>query len=309
MRIVEYYSGPERRLGVVKDGFIYDVQLLDASLPARMLDFIVAGRPALDVLRAHTTTPSSKATAGRYDEVRLAAPLSNGPKLLCVAANYRAHIQESGFEPPEQTAAVIPQFFAKFPSTSIIGPHDPIPLNRCSVAPDWELELAVVIGIGGKHIPRNEALAHVFGYTAINDVSERRMNANIPGRLTRANDNFFDWLTGKWFDGFAPLGPAIVTTDEIADPQNLRLTLDLNGERMQDATTSQMISPVAELIAHISSILRLEPGDIIATGTPEGTGMSRGRFLRPGDVIRCSIEGIGEFENPVVDGEAIGSAA
>ena len=201
---------------------------------------------------------------------------------------------------PGHEGTIVPQFFAKFPSTCIIGPDDPIPLRKRNTALDWEVELAVIIGEGGRDIAPENALRHVFGYSVLNDISERRLNTEAPGRQVRPNDTFFDWLTGKWFDGAAPLGPAIVTADEIADPQNLGIRLSLNGEKMQDSTTALMITPIAELIAYISQITRLEPGDIIATGTPEGVGMSRNLFLQHSDVLRCEIDGLGILESTVI---------
>jgi len=209
---------------------------------------------------------------------------------------------ESGFTAPRDQGVLIPQFFAKFPSTALLGHQASIPLGPRSVATDWELELAVVLGKGGKSISADQALSHVFGYSVFNDVSERKLNSDVANREKRPNDGFFDWLTGKWLDGFAPMGPCITTADEVPDPQNLPMRVDVNGEVMQDSTTARMITPVSELIAYISRIVRLEPGDIIATGTPEGTGMSRGRFLAPGDRVRCWISGLGVLENTVTSG-------
>jgi len=270
-----------------------------------MLAFIQAGEEAKRTLRTAMAQPGAR--VGPLREVAPGAPFPNGPKLLCVAANFREHILECGFDAPKQGQQenVTPQFFAKFPSSCVIGPGAPISVTSRNVAPDWELELAVVLGRRRKRIPKDHALKYVFGYTVINDVSERKLNSTTSFRLVRANDNFFDWLNGKWFDWFAPLGPAIVTADEIPDPQNQKMRLEVNGEIIQDSTTANMISPVAELIAYISEYVTLERGDLIATGTPEGVGMSRGRFLRPGDVVTGWIEEIGYLENRVVAESAV----
>ncbi len=299
MKLLEFYHGAERRLGVFRNELVFDVQAVNPALPARMLPFIEAGPPARELLARSLESVNASLAVGRAEALRLAPPLQNPPKLLCVAANYREHIVESGFAAPGAEGVITPQFFSKFPSTCIIGPNDRIPVCSRSVATDWELELAVILGTGGKSIPAAEALGHVFGYTIINDVSERKLNSGIANRQVRSNDSFFDWLTGKWLDGFAPMGPHITTSDEVLDPQNLRMKLEVNGQVMQDSTTAKMIFPVADLIAYISEIVRLEPGDVIATGTPEGTGTSRGRFLAPGDRVRCWIEGLGVLENEV----------
>lgn len=300
MKLLEFYRGGEPHLGVLRGELVFEVETLNPTLPSRMLPLIQGGQATLDVLAATLKGAGDVQAAGRVDDLRLATPLPNPPKLLCVAANYREHIVESGFAAPGQQGVLVPQFFAKFPSTSLLGPKAPVPLGLRTVATDWELELAVVIGKGGKSIPVTSALEHVFGYSVFNDVSERKLNSDVANRQSRPNDGFFDWLTGKWLDGFAPMGPYITTADEVPDPQNLAMKLEVNGEVMQDSTTARMISSVAELIAHISQILRLESGDIIATGTPEGTGISRGRFLSPGDRMRCWIEGLGMLENEIV---------
>lgn len=300
MQLVEYYAHNSPRLGVVENGLVVDVGGLHPDLPARMLPFIQAGSRARHLVEQALASGGQRVVAGRLEEVPLGPPIPNPPKLLCVAANYREHIVECGMAAPDAGRTITPQFFSKFPSTCIVGPEASIPIGRRNVAVDWEIELAVVVETGGKNIPSNSALEHVFGYTIINDVSERKFNSNIPNRLLRTNDSFFDWLSGKWFDGFAPVGPVLVTRDEIPDPQALQLGLELNGVVMQDSSTSKMIFSVAELIAYISEYVTLEPGDMIATGTPEGIGASRGQFLNSGDVVRGWISGMGSLENRVV---------
>jgi 2-keto-4-pentenoate hydratase/2-oxohepta-3-ene-1,7-dioic acid hydratase in catechol pathway len=238
--------------------------------------------------------------------VTLRAPLAQPGKLICVASNYAAHIEESGRVAPPDRHQITPWLFLK-PATTIIGPGAPIPVPRTGQAIDWEVELAAVIGRAGKHIPVADALHHVAGYTILNDISERRFKAP-EGRPLREWDKFFDWLHGKWFDGFAPMGPWLVTADEIPDPQALDIELRVNGRVRQRGNTAQMIYPVAELIAFASSMMTLLPGDVVATGTPEGVGSATGEFLKPGDVVECVIERIGTLTNPVT-AEDTGSSA
>ena len=218
-------------------------------------------------------------------EATLLAPLARPPKIICVGLNYRDHAAESGLAIPE-----VPTIFAKFP-TSVIGPRQPIVLPKNSAKPDYEAELCVVIGRGGRHIPAERWQEHVFGYTILNDVSARDFQLATS-----------QWMIGKTFDTFAPFGPAIVSADEIPDPHNLRISLDLNGATMQDSNTSNLIFRIPQLIAHLSSVFTLEPGDLIATGTPAGVGFVRKPpvYLKPGDEVRIRIEGLGELRNPVV---------
>lgn len=226
--------------------------------------------------------------------LRLDAPIRNVPKLLALAGNYHKHVAESGFS-DQHRGLWTPQIFWK-PSTAILAPGGSVTLHHNNVFFDWEAELAVVIGRRAKDVPAQEAMNCVFGYTIINDLSERKFNSNLQNRDKRDFDPFFDWLIGKWFDGSAPLGPEIITADEIPDPHSLRIRLLLNGELMQDSNTSNMILHIPETIAAISAVLTLEPGDVIAMGTPEGVGLARGRALRPGDHMRAEIEGLGELD-------------
>jgi 2-keto-4-pentenoate hydratase/2-oxohepta-3-ene-1,7-dioic acid hydratase in catechol pathway len=217
--------------------------------------------------------------------VVLAAPVPRPPKIICIGLNYRDHAAEAGMKIPE-----VPTVFAKFP-TAVIGPGQPIVLPRNSSRPDFEAELAIVIGRGGRHIPEERWREHVFGYTILNDVSARDFQMATS-----------QWMIGKTFDTFAPMGPAVVTADEIEDPHNLAISLTLNGKVMQDSNTRNLIFRAPQLIAYLSSVFTLEPGDIIATGTPAGVGFARKppRYLKPGDQVTIRVEGIGELSNPVV---------
>jgi len=232
--------------------------------------------------------------------LKLDAPIRDIPKLLALAGNFRKHLVESGFHDVQKEEIITPQVFCKPPSTTVNRPGGEIVLYQSNVFLDWEVELAVVIGKRGRDILPLDALSHVFGYSVINDISEREFNGGRAGRMVREFDPFFDWLIGKWFDGSAPLGPEIVTADEIPDPHQLNLRLAVNGEVMQSSNTSQMIFDISQTIAYISSVLTIEPGDLIAMGTPDGVGRARGIRLKPGDRIRAEVEKIGVLENTVV---------
>ena len=223
------------------------------------------------------------------------SPIPNPPKFLLLAGNFRAHVVESGFAAaPDEN--LTPQFFIK-PSTTIIGPLANIPLTSVNHALDYEAELAVVIGATTRNATLETAMDSIWGYTVVNDVSERKLNASMLDRKKRSNDDFYDWLVGKWFDGSAPMGPYVVTADEA--PSEFVITARLNGEVVQQAPTSAMIHSVAEAIVYISNVLTLEPGDVIAMGTPAGVGMARNRLLEHDDVIECEISGIGAIRNRV----------
>ena len=230
--------------------------------------------------------------------LKLEAPLVRPGKIICLAGNYREHIVESGFAAPGQSDIITQQLFLK-PATAIIGDRDAIVIGSNNVIVGWETELAVVIGKHGRNIEAARAYDHVFGYTILNDLSERRLNSRIENRSKREMDGFFDWLAGKWFDGFAPCGPWIVTADEISDPHNLEIKLTVNGQLRQQGNTRDMIFRIPEQIAYISSIMTLEPGDIISTGTPVGAGVGGAASLNNGDELVCEIETIGTLRNRV----------
>lgn len=228
--------------------------------------------------------PAGPGSAVPSSAVKLGAPLVNPPKLICIGLNYREHARETNKPIPK-----VPVVFSKFAS-AITGPEAPIIIPPVTSQVDYEVELAVVIGKGGRNIPEAQALEHVFGYTIINDVSARDLQTMDT-----------QWLKGKTLDTFAPLGPAVVTRDEMADPQNLRLFMKRNGELVQDANTGDMIFSVAELIHYLSTLFTLQPGDVIATGTPQGVimGQEDPKWLQDGEVLEAGIEGIGVLRNPV----------
>jgi 2-keto-4-pentenoate hydratase/2-oxohepta-3-ene-1,7-dioic acid hydratase in catechol pathway len=247
-----------------------------------------------DPLTPVTSEQLAAAPVLAYDAESLEAPLPHVGKLMALAGNYRKHLAESGFATPVG-GIWTPQIFWK-PSTAVLRPGGTVALRTRNVFFDWEAELAVVIGKQARDVAAEDAMHHVFGYTIVNDLSERKFNAEIEHRDKRDFDVFFDWLMGKWFDGSAPLGPEVVTADEVPDPSNLDLKLWLNGELMQDSNTRNMIFHIPETIASLSAVMTLEPGDVIAMGTPDGVGFARGRALKAGDHLRAEIEGLGQLD-------------
>jgi 2-keto-4-pentenoate hydratase/2-oxohepta-3-ene-1,7-dioic acid hydratase in catechol pathway len=230
---------------------------------------------------------AEKASSGgpRVKSFKLSAPLQAPPRIFCVGLNYRDHAIESKMEIPK-----VPTIFMKLPS-ALIGPGATIKLPAISAQPDYEAEFAAVIGTGGSNIAKEDWEKHIFGYTILNDVSAR----DIQLATTQ-------WTLGKSFDTFAPLGPAIVSKDEIVDPHQLSIRLSIDGEVLQDSNTRELIFKLPDLVAYISSITPLLPGDIISTGTPAGVGLGRKpqRWLKSGETVTIEIAGLGTLVNPVV---------
>jgi 2-keto-4-pentenoate hydratase/2-oxohepta-3-ene-1,7-dioic acid hydratase in catechol pathway len=232
------------------------------------------------------------------DSVKILAPIPRPGKVLALAGNYAEHIKEAGMklglsDSPRLTT--VPRPFL-MPGTAVIGPGDEIPWPVYSETIDYELELAVVIGRKAKAVRPDQAPEFIAGYAIANDVSARTVTF-ARNRAKRPWDEFYDWLNGKWADGFCPMGPYLLTADEISDVQNLDMTLTVNGEVRQKANTSQMIHPVADIVSFLSHLMTLEPGDVIATGTPSGVGMATGNFLKAGDRIGATIESLGTLTN------------
>lgn len=272
--------------GKVKPGALLEdagmVVDLAAAGYADALAAITAGvktakKPEIDKPGAH---PSHK-----IGDVRLHAPITNPPRIFAIGLNYRDHAAESKMELPKY-----PVVFFKL-HTAIIGPGEKIVLPKNSTQPDYEAEFAFVIGKGGYRIPAAAWREHVYGYTIVNDVSARDVQL-----LTS------QWSLGKSFPTFCPMGPVIVTADEIRDPHELAIGLSINGETMQNSNTRELIFKIPELIEYISSLTQLLPGDIVSTGTPAGVGMGRKpqRWLRSGDNVTVTVEGVGSLTNPVV---------
>jgi 2-keto-4-pentenoate hydratase/2-oxohepta-3-ene-1,7-dioic acid hydratase in catechol pathway len=235
------------------------------------------------------------APAVDYDD--LLPPLQWPRKVICAGVNYRKHMREMGGEIPAQGWQ--PFFFLKAPTTSVIGPRAPIVVSSPARARlDWEAELAVIIGIKGKDISPERSLAHVAGYCVANDVTARGYHKRD---IVPAQAFTYDWFAAKSLEGSLPLGPRITPAFLVPDPQDLRLRLWVNGELQQDESTADIVCSVAELISAASQVVTLEPGDVIATGTPAGVGAGRGLYLRGGDVVRVTIDGLGALENTVID--------
>jgi 2-keto-4-pentenoate hydratase/2-oxohepta-3-ene-1,7-dioic acid hydratase in catechol pathway len=281
MRFVTFSRESYAEPGVWRDDEI--VGLRGAGFET-LLAVIAGGADALDRVNRWLHSPPAGEVFKR-SRVKLLAPIPRPPKIVCVGLNYRDHAEESLLPIP-----AVPTIFAKFP-TAVIGPEDAVVLPRFSTQPDYEAELAVVIGRGGRYITADRALHHVFGYTIMNDVSARDYQLATS-----------QWTMGKTFDTFAPFGPAITTASEIANPHNLDIGLTLNGETMQRSNTKHLIFGIPALIAFLSGVFTLEPGDVISTGTPAGVGFARKppRFLKPGDEMTVKIAGLGELTNRVV---------
>ncbi|WP_025602679.1 fumarylacetoacetate hydrolase family protein [Burkholderia sp. WSM2230] len=287
------------RVGVVLDEQVIDVALLglqaNVSLPSTMLGLIDAGPAALDLLRELLAAHRARwpvGTATWLSNVRLLAPIPRPRKnLFGIGLNYVDHVAESSRSlDTDNEMPAKPVVFSK-PPTTVIGPNEAIEHNsEITQQLDWEVELGVVIGRTAKRITEADAMAHVFGYTVINDIS------------ARDNRRAGQWIFSKGQDTYCPMGPCIVTADEIADPHDLELSLTKNGRVMQQASTAQMYFKIPALIADIASAMTLEPGDIIATGTPSGVGAGRTpqEWMHPGDIIEARVERIGTLRNPVV---------
>lgn len=270
--------------------------LLD-YLPPKGKGFAAAKKLAAWVESNNGKLPTSAEL--KTAECQLHVPIPRPNKLILLAGNYNEHIAEGGGKTTERDIT-FPYLFMKPPSTTLVDPGKNIVIPKASPgAIDWELELAVVIGERCKHVPESDALKVVAGYTVVNDISDRKFRPN-PNRQKRDKDSFFDWQHGKWHDSFCPCGPCITSVDAISDPQGLEMKLLLNDDVKQNATTKQQIFPVAAVIEFVSNLVTLEPGDIISTGTPAGVGNTTGTYVKPGDVLRATIAGIGTLTSPVV---------
>jgi 2-keto-4-pentenoate hydratase/2-oxohepta-3-ene-1,7-dioic acid hydratase in catechol pathway len=248
---------------------------------------------------AASRRPNDQTARVALDRVEWLLPIPRPNKLLLLAGNYNEHIQEGGGAATER-AETFPYVFTKPPTTALRASGQSVVIPKVSPNHvDWELELCIVIGRQARHVREADALAYVAGYTVVNDISDRQFRPN-PDRKLRNNDRWFDWEHGKWHDTFCPCGPGIASADAIPDPQKLKMKLSVNDNVKQKGSTAQQIFPVAAVVAFISDIVTLEPGDLIATGTPAGVGHASGTYLKPGDKIEAWIEGIGTLNSPVV---------
>ena len=281
MRLVSFRSNGHTDAGLLRGDLVFPLK--NAGFPDAV-SFIAA--EAKEQKRAEGLL---KAASSRdllpLDSVRLTAPIPRPPKILCIGLNYRDHAKESNMEVPS-----VPTVIAKYAS-SVIGPGEPIVLSAATQKPDYEAEFAVVIGKRAKRVKRAQWKDCVFGYTIVNDVSARDVQLATS-----------QWTLGKSFDTFAPMGPHVITADEVPDPHALDIRLSIGGETLQHSNTRELIFGVPELIEYLSSMITLEPGDIISTGTPAGVGLGRTppRWLRPGEEVLIEIEKIGTLRNPVI---------
>jgi 2-keto-4-pentenoate hydratase/2-oxohepta-3-ene-1,7-dioic acid hydratase in catechol pathway len=299
MKYVMFSPGfdPAPRLGLLRGDDIVDLKTAAPptwpEAPATLVDLIHRGPEAWRRM-ADIAAGASAAHTHLTSAVRWHAPIPRPAKnVFCLGLNYAAHAKESSqARGREMKIPTVPVIFTKAPTT-VSGPFDDVAVDRQATQQvDWEVELGVVIGTSGRNIAKANALEHVFGYTVINDLSARD--------LQQAH---MQWFKGKSLDGFCPMGPAVVTADEFGDPQTKRLQLRVNGVTKQDGMTANMIFPVDVIIEWLSKGLTLEPGDVIATGTPDGVGMGRTpqEFLQNGDVVETEVEGIGVLRNRIVD--------
>ena len=290
MQLVTFQANSDWRLGVALPGGVVDVALAQEVLglpaPASMAEVIAGGAPALAALKLLV-----ERAAGDPSLLLPAANLHYGPcvphpgKIICIGLNYRRHAAESGMAVP-----ATPVVFSKF-NNALTGHGQPVPIPPDTQQVDYEAELAFVIGRRCRHVAEEDALDTIFGYCNANDVSARDLQL-----LTS------QWLLGKTPDGFLPLGPVLVTADEIPDPGQLRITCTVNGELRQDSNTADLIFSVPQLISYLSRYITLEPGDIVSTGTPEGVALGRPDkpWLQPGDVVTVAIDGLGALTNQIV---------
>ena len=284
MRILTFEVATVRRLGARVGDKIIDLCEADPSLPKDMRSFITEGQEAL----AQATRAVQAFEGGiPVEEVQIKAPIYDPEKIVCIGLNYADHAAETNNPIPAE-----PVVFSKF-TTTLVGPNDSIPYPEVSQKVDYEVELVAVIGKGGKNISEDDALDHVFGYTVGNDVSARDYQLEKPAG---------QWLLGKNFDSFCPIGPEIVTSDEVPDPHKLGIRCTVNGERLQDSSTEQLIFGIDKLVAYLSHVFTLTPGDLIYTGTPAGVGMGRTPpvWLKAGDSVVCEIDELGRLENQII---------
>ncbi len=287
MRLVSFVHEGGTRLGAMQQAHgsdeVIDLNRADPSIPSDIIAFLEGGDAVLARARAAAEHAGPQVRLP-LEKVRLLSPVPRPGKIVCIGQNYVEHASESNAAP-----STYPIIFAKYANT-MIASGDAIVLPKISTQVDYEGELAVVIGRRAKNVAAHEALRFVGGYAPYNDVSARDFQSRTS-----------QWVIGKTFDTFGPMGPTLVTADEVPDPQILDLRLTIGDEVLQSSNTRKMIFPIATLIAYISAAMTLEPGDVIATGTPEGVGAARKpqRFLRPGDVVRVEIQGLDTLVNPV----------
>lgn len=307
MKLVSYSIAGVTRIGSIQDEKVVDLhyaylamleaegvirakQIAEAFVPSNMVEFLQGGKKSMEIAKEavdfalRNTDSIPYHVIHNFDAVKLEAPVLNPSKIICVGHNYREHILEMKRELPE-----FPVIFAKYPNT-IIGPQDDIPFYPISEQLDYEAEFAFVIGKRAKNVSQAQALEYIAGYTIANDITYRDIQRRT-----------IQWLQGKAIDGSAPMGPWLVTTDDLDDPSGLEIALYVNGEERQRSNTANLVFTVPRLVEFLSKLMTLEPGDIVLTGTPGGVGVARNpqTFLKDGDVVRIEIDKIGTLENKV----------
>jgi 2-keto-4-pentenoate hydratase/2-oxohepta-3-ene-1,7-dioic acid hydratase in catechol pathway len=286
MKLVTFTHQGRTRIGaiVTRDGQEHVVDFSQAAphLPSMMITLLEGGERSHQA--AHRATSDAVDTLPLAD-VRLLPPIPRPGKIMCIGLNYRDHARETGQPIPQY-----PIVFSKYANT-VIAHGDNIVLPRVTDQVDYEAELGFVIGKRARYVKAADALEYVAGYLPINDVSARDYQTRIS-----------QWTMGKTFDTFAPMGPALVTRDEVPNPGNLRISLTIDGETLQDSNTNELIFGIPQLVEALSEVMTLEPGDVVSTGTPPGVGMARKpqRYLRPGETVSVSIEGVGTLTNPII---------
>jgi 2-keto-4-pentenoate hydratase/2-oxohepta-3-ene-1,7-dioic acid hydratase in catechol pathway len=285
MRLATIQTPDGPRAAVLQGDSYIDLHATRPDLPLSVRALLAGGVASLRVAAEAVARPDAVRHAAA--SVKLLAPIPDPPKVICIGLNYRDHAAESGVPIPKE-----PVLFSKF-ATAIIGPGEAIRLPSVSHEVDYEAELVLVVGKKGRRLSAATAREHLAGCTIGHDVSARDWQLKKDGK---------QWLAGKTFDTFAPIGPVLVTADEVPEPHNLGIRLRLNGKTMQDSNTRQMIFHAGEILAYVSQIVTLEPGDLIFTGTPPGVGFARKPpvFLKGGDVVEVEIDGLGVLRNPVV---------
>lgn len=297
MKLITFSQDDSIRPGILIEDAIIDIaSAWSAPNPPRSVKEILEQGPCC-LARLAELAASAQASIP-LSSVRLLAPIPRPGKILALAGNYAKHIIEAGLKlglSDSPRITTVPRPFL-MPPTVIAGPGDEVPWPAYSETIDYEIELAIVIGKVAKRLSPAEAPSVIAGYTIANDVSARTVTFK-KDRAERPWDEFYDWLNGKWADGFCPIGPYLLTADEIPEVQDLNLTLTVNGKERQNSNTSQMIHPVAEIVSFLSCLMTLEPGDVIATGTPSGVGMATGNYLEAGDRIEATIQNLGTLTN------------
>lgn len=297
MKLVTYSVNQSLSCGIMTPQGIIDIPsaMRGCNPYYSVMEIILAGSEAIDALRKIDLSAQETIAV---ESVQILPPIQRPGKLFGLAGNYKKHLEETKWQEKttdDQEKTTNPWPFL-MPSTTVIGHQAQIPWPAYSEEIDHEIELAVVIGKTARCVSPQKAKDCIAGYTIANDISARSTTFKA-GRKDRPRDAYFDWLMGKWADGFLPLGPCLVTADAIGDPHNLAMELTVNGTVRQQANTGQMIFDVFQVVSFISFITTLEPGDVISTGTVQGVGWAADRYLEPGDKIDCTIDGIGTLSN------------